>query len=247
MPSSRAGARVTITVMDAREEIPLVGGRQTPGIVRVGDTVRRPTGSHTPFVHELLRYLEAVGFTGAPRLLGTDERGRDILMYIEGDVPHAYGAAPLSDAQLRNAASMIRRFHDATAGTGLAANEQVVCHNELGPHNTVFVGDEPVAFIDWDDAVPGTRLFDLANAIWCFVDIGERGGDIASQARRIRLMCDAYGWDDTNAIVDAIHADLLRALANHELVGQREAAGIFREMVRWIEAHGEKLKTLAGL
>lgn len=232
--------------MDAREEISLSGGRQTPGIVRVGDTVRRPTGPHTPFVHELLRYLEAVGFRGAPRVLGTDERAREILTYIEGNVPHGYGAAPLSDAQLQNTGALIRHFHGATASAALAAGAEIVAHNELGPHNTVFVGDEPVAFIDWDDAAPGTRLFDLANAIWCFVDIGECGGDIASQARRTRLMCDAYGWDDTNAIVDAIHADLLRALANHELVGRREVAEIFREMVRWIEAHGEELKTLAG-
>jgi hypothetical protein len=27
---------------DAVEEIPLTGGRATPGVVRVGDTVRRP-------------------------------------------------------------------------------------------------------------------------------------------------------------------------------------------------------------
>jgi hypothetical protein len=49
-------------------EIPLVGGQQTSGVGRIGDTVRKPMGPKAPFVHELLRYLEEVGFDGAPRL-----------------------------------------------------------------------------------------------------------------------------------------------------------------------------------
>jgi aminoglycoside phosphotransferase (APT) family kinase protein len=140
---------------------------------------------------------------------------------------------------------MIRRFHDATAGSALAAGAEIVAHNELGPHNTVFVDDKTVAFLDWDDAAPSTRLFDLANAVWCFVNVGEGGGPVGEQARRIQLMCDAYGWDDTDAIVDEIRADLGRALSNHELAGRQKAAGIFGEMVRWMDEHGEELKRLA--
>jgi aminoglycoside phosphotransferase (APT) family kinase protein len=232
---------MTVVYAEGRE-LPLAGGRQTPGVVRVGNTVRRPTGPHSPFVHDLLRYLEAVGFEGAPKLLGVDERGREILTFVEGKVPHDHGAYSPADARLAIVASMIRRFHDATAGSLLAAGAEIVAHNELGPHNTVFVGDEPVAFIDWDDAAPGTRLFDLANAVWCFVDVGEDGGPVGEQARRIRLMCDAYGWDDPRAIVDEIRADLRRALANHERARRRKAADIFREMVRWIDAHADELK-----
>ena len=231
--------------MAARGETPLAGGRRTAGVVRVGDTVRRPTGPHSPFVHDLLRHLEAVGFGGAPRLLGVDEWGREILTFVEGEVPHDYGSYSPSDAKLANAARLIRRFHDATADSALAAGAEIVAHNELGPHNTVFVGDEPVAFIDWDDAAPGTRLFDLANAVWCFVDVGEGGGPVAEQARSVRLMCEAYGWRDTYAILDEIRADLFRALANHERAGRTKAAGIFREMVRWIDVHSGALKRLA--
>ena len=227
-------------------EVPLAGGMQTPGVVRVGDTVRRPTGPHSPFVHDLLRHLEAVCFDGAPRLLGVDERGREILTYVEGGVMHDYDEYSPSDPMLTNAAMMIRRFHDATAGSALTAEHEIVAHNELGPHNTVFVGDEPVAFIDWDDAAPGTRLFDLANAVWCFVDLGEGGGPIAEQARRVRLMCDAYGWSDTEAIVDEIRADLYRALSNHERAGRRKAAGIFRKMARWMDENGGEIKNLAS-
>ena len=35
-------------------EIALGGGRVTPGVVRVGDTVRRPAKANTPFVRILL-------------------------------------------------------------------------------------------------------------------------------------------------------------------------------------------------
>lgn len=235
-----------MTIVDAEDrELPLVGGRQTQGVVRIGDTVRRPTGPHSPFVHDLLRYLQAVGFEVAPRLLGVDERGREILTFVEGEVPHGQGSRPPSDARLANAAATIRRLHDATAGSPLADGAEIVAHNELGPHNTVFVGDEPVAFIDWDDAAPGTRLFDLANAVWSFADVGEGGGPVEEQARRVRLMCDAYGWEDADAIVDEIRADLGRALANHERAGRRKAADIFREMVAWIDAYGEELKESA--
>jgi hypothetical protein len=55
-----------LTVMGA--EIPLTGGRLTAGVVRVGDSVRRPMGLHSSFVHILLKRLEAVRFVGAPRL-----------------------------------------------------------------------------------------------------------------------------------------------------------------------------------
>src|SRR5688572_17058037 len=75
------------------EEIPLEGGNVAAGVVRVGDTVRRPVGEWTPAVHALLRHLERVGFDSAPRVLGIDEKGREILSYCEGvslslEAPH---------------------------------------------------------------------------------------------------------------------------------------------------------------
>jgi hypothetical protein len=44
-------------------EIPLLlGGDVTEGVVRVGATVRRPTGHNAAFIHALLRRLEAASF-----------------------------------------------------------------------------------------------------------------------------------------------------------------------------------------
>ena len=67
-------------------EIPLAGGDVTEGVVRVGDTVRRPVGPHSPLVHALLAHLESIGFEGAPRFLGIDEAGREVLSYVDGEV-----------------------------------------------------------------------------------------------------------------------------------------------------------------
>ena len=51
-----------------------------PPVVRVGDTVRRPTAGRA--VHALLTYLEQVGFPYSPRLLGVDQHGREVLTYV---------------------------------------------------------------------------------------------------------------------------------------------------------------------
>lgn len=74
-----------------QQEIPLRGGNVST-VVRVGNTVRRNTGPWTPSVHALLRHLERVGFTGAPRVLGVDEHNREVLSYVEGEC----GSYPLA-------------------------------------------------------------------------------------------------------------------------------------------------------
>ena len=221
--------------VDAREEA-LTGGRITEGIVRVGDTVRRPTGPHTPFVHSLLRHLEAVRFDGAPRVLGVDERGREVLTFLEGYVPP--DLATWSEAQLVRAAGLIRRFHDATAGSALAGGEEVVCHNDLSPCNAVFVGGMPAAFIDFDEAAPGPRSRDLGYALWMFLDLGPEGLDIPTQRRRIRMMCDAYGveggFDPVGAIAESQRATLERSLGRLRSAGSEGAVAYARDSVAWI-------------
>src|ERR1700728_1371426 len=72
--------------MTDEAEIPLAGGDVTEGVVRVGDTVRRPVGPHSPLVHALLTHLESIGFEGAPRFLGIDRAGREVLSYLDGEV-----------------------------------------------------------------------------------------------------------------------------------------------------------------
>ena len=210
--------------------------------MRVGDTVHRPPKDNAPFVHDLLLFLEAQGFRYAPRFLGMDEWGRETLSYLDGETAPGSGSL-LSDDLLVQAARIIRSYHDVTAGSALAQGHEIVAHNELGPHNTIFHQSQVVGFIDWDDAAPGTRLRDFANAVYNYVDVGHWASQTASvQARRIQLMCAAYGWDDPIAIVDDFEADLQQALRNHEQAGRMGAVRVFQEEVNWMRLRAQELR-----
>jgi aminoglycoside phosphotransferase (APT) family kinase protein len=181
---------------------PLPGGFVNE-VVRVGDTVRR---SHAnPFVHNLLRHLDQ--WPGAPRLLGVDSRGREILEYLDGHVAweRQQPAEVSSDESLVRVARLVREFHDLTAG--LAGDREVVCHNDLSPKNTVYRSLDgslrPVAFIDWDNAAPGLRVHDVAHVCWTFLNLGPTA-QVDAAARGIRLIADAYGLADRSTLIDTI-------------------------------------------
>jgi Ser/Thr protein kinase RdoA (MazF antagonist) len=169
----------------------LTGGRLTWGVVRVEDTVGRPTGPHSPFVHALLRHLERAGFTAAPRFLGIDARGRGILSYRDGQLPDNLDPG-WTDGQLAAAARLLRRFHDTTAGSPLAGAADVVCHGDISPVNTVFIGGRPAALIDFDLARPGPRICDVAYGLFLWLNLGWDGPPPREQRRRIHVRCDAY-------------------------------------------------------
>src|SRR5829696_8602194 len=211
--------------MSAEEPIGLaLGGGWEAGPVRVGDTVRRRTGRWTPAVHALLRHLEAAGFDAAPRVLGVDGQGREVLSYVEGEA----GVYPLraelwSDAVLDQAARLLRRYHDATVEFvppvdaswlhGVREPVEVICHGDMAPYNCIYRGDRIVCFIDFDWAGPGPRLWDLAEAAYRFVPLTDptkrhasRVPDTIStdQPRRLRRFVDHYGRDLCAGILDAV-------------------------------------------
>jgi hypothetical protein len=193
----------------ASPQEPLAGGYVSE-VVRVGDTVRRSPGPNAGFVDRLLSLFEQVGFDGAPRHLGTDSQGREILSFIDGHVPWqaSQQVKTRTDASLAAAARLLRRCHDLTAGTALAAESEVVCHNDLSPRNTVYrdygTGHLPVAFIDWDLAAPGRRIHDVAHMCWQFPGLGPDVTEAAEAARQMRLICDAYGLADRGPLIDTI-------------------------------------------
>ncbi|GGO16070.1 trifolitoxin immunity protein [Micromonospora parathelypteridis] len=181
---------------DSPAEEPLAGGF-VADVVRVGDTVRRTPPANLDFVGALLHHLAGVGADLAPRHLGVDARGRQMLGYVAGRVPWRDSEDPafFADAALVRLAELIRRLHDACAGTDLAGDAETVCHRDLSPKNTVYrdfpAGPLPVAFLDWDLAAPGRRIEDVAFAGWHWAPLGD-GADPAELGRRCRVLCDAY-------------------------------------------------------
>ncbi len=191
---------------DDLTEIPLHGGRVTPGVVRVGNTVRRPVTANSDFVRRLLTHLTGKGFEGSPEFLGADERGRDVFAYIDGDVPAELGY--YDEASLRAAASLIRQFHDMSAelvdSHAAASGVEIVCHNDLSPCNFVFRAGTPVAIIDFDAAAPGSRARDLGYAAWLWLDLGSPDISALDQRQRLVTFLEAYGAPSPDPVLEAM-------------------------------------------
>lgn len=190
------------------EEIELGGGASGMGVVRVGDTVRRPQRFVTPMMRAVLQHLERAGFDAAPRWLGVDEQGRDILTWIDGDTfvergrMHPYIGDPpdrilFDDAQLTAVFALLRRYHDTFDG-------EVICHGDYGPWNLVWRDGMPLAVIDFDNAYAGDPADDVGYALRMFVSYGFGPWSPEESGRRTRVALAAYGRDfDVPALLAA--------------------------------------------
>jgi hypothetical protein len=113
-----------------------------------------------------------------------DERGREVLSYLEGEC----GAYPLqahwvTDDALTAVATMLRRFHDAQFGfrpaTGAVwrsfgpppPGTEVICHHDAAPHNVIWRPDDTLAMIDFDLPRPGRASTTSAYAAWTWVPV----------------------------------------------------------------------------
>lgn len=198
---------------------PLAGDGVTPGIVRIGGTVRRPVRPFTRTVQAYLAHLHHAGFTAAPVPLGTDDQGREVLSFVEGDVPREpLPAKTAGDDVLAALARLIRALHAASAGwtpppdavwgsipgTGTAAlppvdgKPELVSHRDYCPGNVVFRDGLPAALIDFDLAKPTTRLYDIANALWWWAPLRDPHDRAPAFAdldipHRAAVFADAYG------------------------------------------------------
>lgn len=189
-------------------EKPLSGGH-VGGAVRIGATVRRPTGPWTPTVHALLRHVRRADLPGVPDVLGVDEQGREILSFVKGTT---LGAAPpnvqRSDVVLVQAMRWLAAYHRAVSDfrppdpqwrldPRPAGADEIICHNDIAPSNLV-VSDaeaEPrlIGVLDWDVAGPGLPIDDVAFAAWNLVPLSDERLSGQSVARRLRLLVESYG------------------------------------------------------
>ena len=254
-------------------EVLLQGGLTNAGLVsRIGATVRRPWTETSAATHALLAHLERVGFEGAPRFLGMDERGREILSYVEGEVPiEPHPEWALTDDALVSVAELLRRYHDAVASfdhtvhtwpttVPKAFRGTIISHNDLNLDNVVFVGGRAVALIDFDLAGPGSAVWDVACAARLWAPLrDERDVPEPVRGRLVERLCtfvDAYGLPagDRARVVDALlpghdwaYAVGREAVSGgHRAFGQAWHAGGVGERVvrtrRWIAAHDRSLR-----
>jgi hypothetical protein len=219
---------------------PLPGGTANRGlVVRVGDTVRRPTAPCWPATHALLAHLAQVGFDGAPQVLAADPT-TETLTYIDG-----HAAVPplaedvLTDAALVSVADLLRRYHLAAASFDPAGyrwprpipapfRTGLVSHNDAHPANLVFRDGQAVGLIDFDWAGPGSAIWDLAAAAryWAPLqdetDITDSRQGRALTRFRIFLQASGLRRADRRRVAEAV-------VANHDwtyaIVTEAAAAG----------------------
>ncbi|HEY1820703.1 MAG TPA: aminoglycoside phosphotransferase family protein [Trebonia sp.] len=253
---------------------PLSGGTANRGrVVRVGDTVVRPTAPCWPATHALLDHLAAGGFDGAPRVLAAGPPS-ETLSYIAGRA--AVPPLPddvLTDDALVSVADLLRHYHRAAAGFDPAGyawprpiparyRTGLVSHNDVYPANVVFRAGRAVALIDFDLAGPGSAIWDFAAAARSFVPLlDEVDVTDARQGRaldRFRIFLAASGL--TRAGRAAVASALV---ANHDwtyaIVTEAAAAGHagfadhWRAVApeagrarRWCERHQRALRAAAS-
>jgi hypothetical protein len=178
---------------------------------RHGGTVRHPAQPFTPTVHALLRHLEAVGFAGAPRVVGDgfDADGNEVLTYVDGTIVHPYA---WSDEGVWHAGRVLRELHAATASFQPPPDARwcpwwmhrdgpgtVIGHCDAGPWHFIARDGLPVALIDWDLAGPVDPLDEVAVAGWWNAQLHDDDiaalnnlPDAATRANQLRLFLDGY-------------------------------------------------------
>lgn len=242
--------------------IELPAGDVTEGVVRIGDTVRRPPSDRSEFVAGYLGHLEAAGLEGVPRYLGRDAAGRDVLTFLEGDVP----ADPVpewaaDEAVLPGVARLLRRLHDASEGYDAPAppwppgrpvpllpedEPRVIAQRDVTPQNTVFRDGVAWGLVDFDLSDWTTRSIDLANTAMHWVPLSAPADRPPVYAgapigRRLRLMLDAYGRDAVDAD-RLIHACELRFAGGYDAMrwAAEHLGGGWARM--WDEGVGEVIR-----
>jgi 8-oxo-dGTP diphosphatase len=234
------GDRPIVEAVRARlDEGERFAGGQVGGAVRIGDTVRRPTGPWTPAVHALLAHVRAAGLPYVPEVLGFDELGREVLRYVPGSTfgNDEWPDWARSDALLEQAMRWLSSYHEAVRDfrprdavwrldSRALASDELICHNDLAPYNVLVTDPEGsprlVGVLDWDVAGPGRPIDDLAFAAWNFLPLWDSSLAVGEAARKLCLQVSAYG---SYSPVEVLRHVPVRINAGLERIRKGAAAG----------------------
>lgn len=238
----------------------LTGGNMNI-IVRIGDTVRRPSGPWTKNIHALLEHVRHRGVTWVPRAHGMDDQGREVLDFLPGEVPtYPLPSWVWGEDLLVASARAMRQFHDATVDFVPPSSvwrfpshgkPEVICHNDFAPYNFVCRNGEFVGLIDFDTASPGSRLWDLAYLAYRLVPLASPdnvdawGGEFhGNKDRRFELLLQAYDGKFTSEDIIRVAVDRLMDLARfsdshaiaHDKPELAEHAAIYRNDAAYLRS-----------
>jgi hypothetical protein len=155
----------------------LLGGLETGRVVKIGETVRRAAGPWTPTIQALLGHLQSKGFP-APRPLGLDDQGREVVSFLPGRASNwPWPAALLDVSGARQIGALLKRYHEAVAdfappspalwrhGVQAVGAGELVLHGDFGPHNLIWSQTSVIGVIDFELARPGDPMEDAGFAV----------------------------------------------------------------------------------
>ena len=188
----------------------LHGGREGK-IAKAENKVIRPANPWTPHVHAFLSFMHENGFTSLPKPYGINADGLEVVSFVEGTVYNdSFPDELLTDEILREAATLLRRYHNTAAGymDRLTGHEiwmlpprtpaEVLCHGDFAPYNMTILNGHVHGLIDFDTLHPGPRLWDLAYAVYRWVPFvsptnPDYHDDLDEQLRKLKVFADTYG------------------------------------------------------
>ena len=233
------------------------------------DLIRRKAEPWSAHVHDFLVHLERVEFDGAPRSLGITD-GFEAVSWVDGWASSIPFEGPLLGAEgMESVGHLLRRFHDAArgytpqrdaiwaAGIMPMKDDQIIRHGDLGAGNIIWNFGQATAFIDWEFAMPGYPIEDVAMAAWLLAPLVPLDGQIdagfptgAPLRKRLDALARGYGSFTVPEILDA-YRDQLETEHDRRrklgLAGVEPWAGYVKngqlvriaETVQWFETRGK--------
>ncbi|PRO64510.1 aminoglycoside phosphotransferase family protein [Alkalicoccus urumqiensis] len=195
-----------------KENDMLSGGREGE-IYRRKQRVIRPAHAWTGQIHHFLQFLRSEGAAFVPEPFGINKNGEEELSFLPGDVFHYPLPEEMKkDTILISAAELLTSFHSYSRKYlrflpekhtwMLPAVEpvEVMCHGDFAPYNVTIIQGRAAGIIDFDTLHPGSRMWDIAYAVYRWAPLKHPGhpdafGTFEDQIRKTAMFMDAYGLE----------------------------------------------------
>lgn len=179
-------------MLSFEDEEVLIGGNVF-NVYCLGDIVWWELKLDSYKFYKLLKYLENKGFSYVLKFLGIDEKGREVLLFIEGEVGNYFLKKYMwFDDVLIEIGKMFCFYYDLVSDflfddswkliDNIFKLFEILCYNDFVIYNIIFKYERLVGIIDFDVVGFGLRIWDIVYIFYMcvflsrfyFFEIGEK-------------------------------------------------------------------------